>query len=247
MRDANFAVDDEELAKGLYSIAAPVRDEGRDVVAAVDIAVPSSMISLGELVDALGPHLDLHRRPHLRAPRLPPRRRAELSAPRRAPRGGGGAALRRARRVLSAAGMPSSLKRASLQLCAVLLVIGLSACATTVSTSGYKGEAKDVAQTIKNLQSDVTAGEQKKVCDNDLAAPVVKSLSSAPGGCRAGDQRPAQRDRVLRSERPVDPDHQRRARGHREGQEQVLRQEQGLHDPARQGRRQVEDRQVQLS
>jgi IclR family transcriptional regulator, pca regulon regulatory protein len=55
--DANFAVDDEELAKDLYSIAAPVRNEARDVVAAVDIAVPSSMISIGELVDALGPHL----------------------------------------------------------------------------------------------------------------------------------------------------------------------------------------------
>jgi copper chaperone CopZ len=63
-------------------------------------------------------------------------------------------------------------------------VIGLSACATTVSTSGYKGESKDAAQTIKNFQSDATAGEQKKLCDNDLAAPVVKSLSSAPGGCQ---------------------------------------------------------------
>jgi len=55
--DANFAVDDEELAKDLYSIAAPVRNEARQVVAAVDIAVPSSTITLGELVDALGPHL----------------------------------------------------------------------------------------------------------------------------------------------------------------------------------------------
>jgi hypothetical protein len=80
--------------------------------------------------------------------------------------------------------MPSSLKRVSLQSCAVLLLIGLSACATTVSTSGYKGEAKDVAQTIKNLQSDATAGEQKKVCNNDLAGSVVKSLSSATGGCQ---------------------------------------------------------------
>jgi copper chaperone CopZ len=80
--------------------------------------------------------------------------------------------------------MPSLVKRASLQSSAVLLVIALSACATTVSTSGYKGEAKDVAQTVKNLQADVTAGEQKKVCDNDLAAPVVKRLSSAPGGCQ---------------------------------------------------------------
>jgi IclR family pca regulon transcriptional regulator len=55
--DASFAVDDEELAKDLYSIAAPVRNEARQVVAAVDISVPSSLISLGELVDALGPHL----------------------------------------------------------------------------------------------------------------------------------------------------------------------------------------------
>jgi IclR family pca regulon transcriptional regulator len=55
--DASFAVDDEELARESYSIAAPVRNDRRDVVAAVDIAAPSSMISLGELVDALGPHL----------------------------------------------------------------------------------------------------------------------------------------------------------------------------------------------
>jgi copper chaperone CopZ len=80
--------------------------------------------------------------------------------------------------------MPALLKRVSLQSCAVLLVVGLSACATTVSTSGYKGEAKDVAQTIKNLQSDVTAGDEKKVCQNDLAGSVVKSLSSAKGGCQ---------------------------------------------------------------
>ncbi|HEX4467494.1 MAG TPA: hypothetical protein VH025_09930 [Solirubrobacteraceae bacterium] len=76
-------------------------------------------------------------------------------------------------------------KRFSLQTGAVLLVLGLSACATTVSTSGFKGEAKDVAQTVKNLQSDVTASEEKKVCNNDLAAGVVKGLSSAPGGCQA--------------------------------------------------------------
>jgi IclR family pca regulon transcriptional regulator len=55
--DASFAVDDEELARNLHSIAAPVRNERREVVAAVDIAAPSSMISLDELVDALGPHL----------------------------------------------------------------------------------------------------------------------------------------------------------------------------------------------
>jgi IclR family pca regulon transcriptional regulator len=55
--DAGFAVNDEELAPELYSIAAPVRNETREVVAAVNMAAHASMISLGELVDALGPHL----------------------------------------------------------------------------------------------------------------------------------------------------------------------------------------------
>jgi IclR family transcriptional regulator, pca regulon regulatory protein len=57
VHDAAFAVDDEELAAGLLAIAAPVRNEARDVVAAVSLAAPSSMIALEELIDALGPHL----------------------------------------------------------------------------------------------------------------------------------------------------------------------------------------------
>jgi len=52
-----FAVNDEELVDGLYSMAVPIRDHSNEVVAAVNIAVPASMISLEELVDALGPHL----------------------------------------------------------------------------------------------------------------------------------------------------------------------------------------------
>jgi IclR family pca regulon transcriptional regulator len=55
--EAGFAVDDEELAADLYAVAAPVRNGARDVVAAVDLIAHSSMISLEELVDALGPHL----------------------------------------------------------------------------------------------------------------------------------------------------------------------------------------------
>ena len=52
-----IAVNDEELAQGLYSIAAPVRTESREVVAAMNIAAHVSMISVEEMVDALGPHL----------------------------------------------------------------------------------------------------------------------------------------------------------------------------------------------
>jgi IclR family pca regulon transcriptional regulator len=55
--DAGFAVNDEELAPELYGIAAPVRNEAREIVAAVNLSAHSSMISLEEMVDALGPHL----------------------------------------------------------------------------------------------------------------------------------------------------------------------------------------------
>ncbi len=57
IHEAGFAVNDQELAAELYSISAPVRNEARDVVAAVNLAAHSSMISLEEMVDALGPHL----------------------------------------------------------------------------------------------------------------------------------------------------------------------------------------------
>jgi IclR family pca regulon transcriptional regulator len=57
VREEGFAVNDEELAPGLYAIAAPVRNEAREVVAAVSISAPSAMIALEEMVDALSPHL----------------------------------------------------------------------------------------------------------------------------------------------------------------------------------------------
>jgi len=55
--DAGFAVNDEELAAEIYAIAAPVRNEAREIVAAVSLSAHSTMISLEEMVDALGPHL----------------------------------------------------------------------------------------------------------------------------------------------------------------------------------------------
>jgi IclR family pca regulon transcriptional regulator len=57
VREESFAVNDEELTPGLQSIAAPVRSDTREVIAAVNMAAHSSMISLEELVEHLGPHL----------------------------------------------------------------------------------------------------------------------------------------------------------------------------------------------
>jgi hypothetical protein len=75
-------------------------------------------------------------------------------------------------------------KRAAVLLCAPALALGLSACAATVSTSGLKGDAKAAAETIKDLQSNVTAGEEKKICEDDLSSAVVKRLAGASGGCQ---------------------------------------------------------------
>ena len=57
IRAADVAFDDEDLAAGLRSIAAPVRNEAREVVAAASLAAHNSTISLAELVDALTPRL----------------------------------------------------------------------------------------------------------------------------------------------------------------------------------------------
>lgn len=54
---AGLAVSNEELAPKLYSISAPVRNESREVIAAVNLAAHSSMTSLKKLIDAHGPRL----------------------------------------------------------------------------------------------------------------------------------------------------------------------------------------------
>ena len=55
---AGLAVNNEELAYGLRSIAAPVRSQTGDVVAAINIAVHRSMVSMDELLDELAPALE---------------------------------------------------------------------------------------------------------------------------------------------------------------------------------------------
>ena len=54
VREQGFAVNNEELAYGLRSIAAPIFDFHGDAVAAVNLAVHSSMISVQDLTARLG-------------------------------------------------------------------------------------------------------------------------------------------------------------------------------------------------
>ena len=57
VREEGFAVNDQELAEGLHSIAVPVRGSSRDVVAALNMAAHTSMLPLTEMVNTFVPHL----------------------------------------------------------------------------------------------------------------------------------------------------------------------------------------------
>jgi IclR family pca regulon transcriptional regulator len=57
VRVAGLAVNNEELAYGLRSIAAPVRSQSGEVVAAINLAVHRTIVSLDSLVAHLGPQL----------------------------------------------------------------------------------------------------------------------------------------------------------------------------------------------
>ena len=55
VRTTGVAVNNEELAYGLRSIAAPIRSRSGDVVAAVNLAVHRSMVSIDDLIARYGP------------------------------------------------------------------------------------------------------------------------------------------------------------------------------------------------
>jgi IclR family pca regulon transcriptional regulator len=55
VRASGLAVNDEELAYGLRSIAAPIYTHSGEVVAAVNLAVHRTMVSMDELLERFGP------------------------------------------------------------------------------------------------------------------------------------------------------------------------------------------------
>lgn len=57
IRADGLAVDDQEFAEDLFAIAAPLRSDAGDVVAAIGMTAHSRTIALSELIDALGPHV----------------------------------------------------------------------------------------------------------------------------------------------------------------------------------------------
>ena len=61
-------------------------------------------------------------------------------------------------------------------LCSCTAALALSACGTATSTSNFKGVQHEVAQRVSDLQSDVAASDNSKICTADLAGPIVTRL-----------------------------------------------------------------------
>jgi IclR family pca regulon transcriptional regulator len=57
IRETGLAINDEEYAPEIISIAAPVRDEADDVIAAINMTAHTSLISRDQLVKTCGPQL----------------------------------------------------------------------------------------------------------------------------------------------------------------------------------------------
>jgi hypothetical protein len=73
-------------------------------------------------------------------------------------------------------------------LFAPLLALGVTACASTTSSSSFKGEQHAVAQVISNFQSEATADEAQKICTSVLSTALTARLNAAgrspsSGGC----------------------------------------------------------------
>jgi hypothetical protein len=80
--------------------------------------------------------------------------------------------------------MVTGARQVVVALCAIASAVGVAACGETASTSKFSGESHNVAQTVSNFQADATAADEKKLCEDDLAATLTTRLRSA-GGCQA--------------------------------------------------------------
>lgn len=71
-------------------------------------------------------------------------------------------------------------------ICLPLSALLLAACGPTAatSTSSFTGAKHEVAQAIASFQSHASSSEQKKICEEDLAAALVARLGGSKG-CEA--------------------------------------------------------------
>lgn len=71
-------------------------------------------------------------------------------------------------------------------LAALAVAAALAGCgAATVSTGSFKGENRGVAERIASFQKHATEGNQKKICNQDLAASLTERIRATGTTCEA--------------------------------------------------------------
>ena len=128
---------------------------------------------------------------------------------------------------------------------AVLLALGLGACGSTVSTSSFKGEAHAVAQRISDLQSDVSAVNEQKICEQDFSRAARARLTTAGNTCKQALKR--QLGTIDAYELTVQKVAVSGATATARVQQHVVGQAQRQHAEARQGRRQLAGRRSRVT
>jgi hypothetical protein len=79
--------------------------------------------------------------------------------------------------------MTGSMKQLGSLIVACALAFGVVACGGAVTTTNFKGEAHAVAQRLSDLQSDVTAADEQKICNSDFSRAARARLSTHGGSC----------------------------------------------------------------
>ena len=137
------------------------------------------------------------------------------------------------------------MKRSSSLLVAVLLALGIAACGSTVSTSSFKGEAHAVAQRISDLQSDVSALSEQKICERDFSRAARARLSTAGNTCKQALKR--QLGSIDDYELTVEKIAVSGATGHGARAQHLVWQDQQEHAETCQGRRQLAGRRSRVT
>ena len=77
--------------------------------------------------------------------------------------------------------MKASRQKPLITAGAALCALAVAGCASTVSTSGYSGPDKEVAQEVATLQSAAQSSDQKKICSEVFSSSVVSRLGGQQG------------------------------------------------------------------
>ncbi len=68
---------------------------------------------------------------------------------------------------------------------AALGTIALAGCATTTSTSKFKGESHAVAEVISSFASNAGTADGQTICEQDLSKALKAKLSSSGTSCKS--------------------------------------------------------------